>query len=116
MSKSTCLLRQLVLWFSLAPMLMGFQSFFPNSRQAGLSDQTPTPTEVPVSSRSLANSPAAADATLTVSAPAGPIEVGQSFTVDILVNSTPETRAAGLAISFNPQVLRCDGFTQGTFF
>jgi hypothetical protein len=46
----------------------------------------------------------------------GPYRIGQVLRVDIVVQTSPQIRSAGIALSFNPAVIRCDEVREGTFF
>jgi len=55
-------------------------------------------------------------ATLNVSPSSATVSAGESFTVAIMINTDFQTRGAQCGLSFDPDILRCDGITAGTFY
>ncbi len=55
-------------------------------------------------------------ASLSVDPATKTVDVGDSFTVDVVVSASQEHRGAQCAFSFNPDVLQCDEVEEGAFY
>ena len=56
------------------------------------------------------------DAIISAVAPQGKLDIGQAFNLDIIVDTLPQTRSAGFAISFTTRSLHCEKIIVGPFY
>jgi hypothetical protein len=85
------------------------------------SSTTPLSSPVPsnTSQLTVTNSPNSkpfAEATVNVSIDEQNIKAGDSFKVNILIDTQTASRGAQWKLSFDPKTLRCDSVNEGTFF
>jgi hypothetical protein len=53
---------------------------------------------------------------LTVTPPSGLVQVGQTFTVSVAINTTPASRGAQFALDFDPTAIHCQAVSEGSFY